>query len=75
MERLRRAFGCTDPDPRVDADRTRHAALVALGDDRTGRWSAVPGALAPEQIVAALWRTAGERPAPARREERPAPAR
>lgn len=61
MDRLRRAFGFTDPDPRVDADRTQHAALVAVGDDRTGRWSAIPGTLAPEQIVAALWRTAGER--------------
>jgi len=64
MERLRRAFGFTDPDPRADADRTRHAALLALGDDRTGRWSAVPGSLEPGRILEALYRTAGERPGP-----------
>ena len=61
MDRLRRAFGFTDPDPRVDADRTQHATLVALGDDRTGRWAAVPGLIPPEQIVEALLRTGGER--------------
>lgn len=61
MERLRRAFGFTDPDPRVDADRTQHASLVALGDDRTGRWAVVPAAIPPAQIVATLWRVAGER--------------
>jgi protein SCO1/2 len=61
MERLRKAFGFTDPDPVIDADRTQHAALVALGDDRTGRWAAVPGAISPREIVEALLRTGGER--------------
>lgn len=71
MEQLRRALRFTDPDPRVDADRTQHAAVVKLGDDRTGRWAAVPGLIAPELIVDALHRTAREPhasywPAPAR---------
>jgi protein SCO1/2 len=60
LEQLRRALRFTDPDPRVDADRTQHAAVVKLGDDRTGRWTAVPGLIAPEQIVDALHRTARE---------------
>lgn len=60
MERLRRALGFSDRDPRVDADRSQHAAVVKVGDDRTGRWGAVPGLIAPEQIVDALHRAAGE---------------
>jgi protein SCO1/2 len=60
LESLRRALGFTDPDPVLDADRTQHATVVKLGDDRTGRWSAVPGLIAPEQIVDALRRTARE---------------
>jgi protein SCO1/2 len=60
LERLRRALGFTDPDPEVDAVRREHAILVKLGDDRSGRWSAVPGLIAPEQIVDALHRTARE---------------
>jgi protein SCO1/2 len=63
LEALRRALGFTDPDPAVDADRTQHAVVVKLGDDRTGRWAAVPGLIAPEQIVDALRRTAREPPA------------
>jgi protein SCO1/2 len=60
MERLRRALGFTDPDPEVDADRTQHAVVVKLGDDRSGRWAAVPGLIAPGQIVDALRRVARE---------------
>jgi protein SCO1/2 len=60
LERLRQVLGFTDPDPVVDADRTQHAIVVKLGDDRTGRWAAVPGVIAPEQIVDALHRAARE---------------
>lgn len=60
MERLRRALRFTDPDPLVDADRTQHALVVKVGDDRTGRWGAVPGVVAPEHIVDALHRAARE---------------
>lgn len=56
LERLRRGLGFTDPDPAVDADRTQHAAVVKLGNDRTGRWAAVPGLIPAEQIVDALRR-------------------
>ncbi len=39
---LRRALGVFDPDPRIDSDRTQHAALLTFGNDVTNRWSAVP---------------------------------
>ncbi len=65
IEAIRRFVGFTDRDPQLDADRTRHTTLVLLGNDRTGRWSSVPALIKPEQIVEALLRTAGERPAAA----------
>jgi protein SCO1/2 len=60
MEHLRQALGFTDPDPVVDADRTNHALVVKVGDDRTGRWGAVPGVIDAELIVDALHRAARE---------------
>lgn len=62
LERLRRFLGFTDPDPRVDADRSQHGALVAMGDDRTGRWQVASTAAGPEQIAQLVLRTAGVRP-------------
>jgi protein SCO1/2 len=60
LEAIRRFVGFTDPDPVIDADRNQHANLVLVGDDRTGRWAAVPALIRPELIVEALLRTAGE---------------
>jgi protein SCO1/2 len=62
LERLRRFLGFTDPDPRVDADRSQHGALVAMGNDRTGRWQVASTAAGPEQIALLALRTAGLRP-------------
>jgi len=62
LERLRRFLGFTDPDPRVDADRSQHGALVAMGNDRTGRWQVASTAAGPEQIARLALRTAGLRP-------------
>ncbi len=62
LERLRRFLGFTDPDPRVDADRSQHGALVAMGDDRTGRWQVASTAAGPEQLARLTLRTAGLRP-------------
>lgn len=59
LETLRRYLGFYDPDPRVDADRSQHGALVAIGDDRRGRWQvASTRASAPELAKLAL-RAAG----------------
>jgi len=62
LERLRRFLGFTDPDPRVDADRSQHGALVAMGNDRTGRWQVASTAAGPEQLALLALRTAGFRP-------------
>ena len=59
LEALRRFFGFTDPDPRIDADRTQHAVLVAIGNEATGRWSAVPSAISADEIVKLTYRTMG----------------
>ena len=62
LEHLRRFLGFTDPDPRVDADRSQHASLVAMGNDRTGRWQVASTDAGPEQIAQLVLRTAGLRP-------------
>jgi protein SCO1/2 len=62
LERLRRFLGFTDPDPRVDSDRTQHAALVAIGDDRSGRWQIASTAAGATQVAGLTLRTAGARP-------------
>ena len=64
LERLRRFLGFTDPDPRIDADRSQHGALVAMGDDRTGRWQVASTAAGPEQLARLALRTAGIHPPP-----------
>jgi protein SCO1/2 len=62
LEELRRRLGFTDPDPKVDADRTQHANLIAFGNDRTGRWAAVPAGISPEQIAEAVLRVTADPP-------------
>ena len=62
LERLRRFLGFTDPDPRVDADRSQHAALVAIGDDRSGRWQVASTEASPNELAKLALRTAGLRP-------------
>ncbi len=61
IEDLRRKLGVYDPDPVVDADLYSHAGLVTFGNDTTGRWSALPGLLPPEQIVRAMLRATRSR--------------
>jgi len=62
LEAVRRFLGFVDPDPALDADRTRHTGLVALGNDRSGRWTSMNALVRPALILEALLRTAGERP-------------
>ena len=56
IEALRHKLGVYDLDPVIDADRTRHAGLVVLGNEPMGRWSAVSGLAKPRQIVEAVER-------------------
>jgi protein SCO1/2 len=58
LDRLRRFLGFTDPDPRVDADRTQHGSLVAMGDDPRGRWQVASTQAGAEALAKLALRTA-----------------
>jgi protein SCO1/2 len=58
LDRLRRFLGFTDPDPRVDADRTQHGSLVAMGDDPRGRWQVASTQAGAEALSKLALRTA-----------------
>jgi len=59
VERLRRGLGLYDLDPVLDADRTQHAALMTIGNDRTNRWTAMPSELAYHDLAETFLRIAG----------------
>ncbi len=62
IEMLRHKLGIYDPDPIIDADKTQHAGIVTYGNERTGKWAAIPALLKPEHIVKALLRVTDPRP-------------
>ena len=59
LEIVRRFLGFVEPDPRRDADRSQHGSLVAIGDDRRGRWQVASTQMGPEQVARLALRTAG----------------
>jgi protein SCO1 len=59
IDELRRSLGVRDPDPSIDRDRTQHGALLTFGNDRTGRWAALPAALRLDYLAAAIRRVTG----------------
>jgi protein SCO1/2 len=61
LELLRRKLGFTDPDPKVDADKTQHGGLIAYGNDAFGRWSMMPSTADPNRIAEAVTRVIGKR--------------
>ncbi len=56
LELLRNRLGFRDPDPKVDADRTQHGAIVVFGNAKMDRWIALPAAAGAERIATALLR-------------------
>lgn len=50
IERLRRPLGFWDPDPKRDADKTSHAGIVVIGNERLDRWTACPALAEPREI-------------------------
>jgi protein SCO1/2 len=60
LELLRRKLGFTDPDPKVDADKTQHGGLIAYGNDKFGRWSMMPSLADPNRIAEAVTRVIGD---------------
>ena len=56
IDQLRRAMGLYDPDPARDADKTQHAGIVVLGNDRTNRWVSLPALMDYRQIAQTVLR-------------------
>jgi protein SCO1 len=63
LEAIRRFLGFVDPDPRVDADRSQHGSLVAMGDDKRGRWQVASTQAGTGTLARLALRTAGIAPA------------
>jgi len=59
VELVRRALGMYDLDPEVDADRSQHAAMIVMGNDRYNRWASAPSGLPVEEIHETCLRIAG----------------
>ncbi len=59
VELVRRALGMYDLDPEVDSDRTQHAAMIVMGNDRYNRWASAPSGLPVEEIHETVLRIAG----------------
>lgn len=59
IEHLRRKLGLVHPDPILDRDRSQHGALVVYGNDRVGRWAAVPALTTPRRILRTIEKALG----------------
>ncbi|WP_435020809.1 SCO family protein [Tundrisphaera sp. TA3] len=56
VDSLRRALGYWDPNPRVDADRSQHAAMLTFGNDRLDRWATMPVGIPERQMIRSIAR-------------------
>ena len=43
IEMLRRKLGFTNPDPKLDVDKSQHVGMVRYGNEALQQWAAVPG--------------------------------
>ncbi len=59
IEQLRRSLELYDLDPVVDADQTRHAAVIMFGNPRSDRWAVLPSALRQPLLVETIRRVCG----------------
>jgi protein SCO1/2 len=51
LERLRQKLGFTNPDPKLDADKSQHIGMVRYGNEALQLWAACPGMANPSWIV------------------------
>ena len=56
IEALRRRLGVFDLDPVIDADRSQHAGVLVLGNDRKQRWTMKPATLTTRFLLQAIQR-------------------
>lgn len=62
IESLRRSLGFYDLDAKVDADITRHAAVLLFGNDQTDRWATSPSRIRDGLIWEPMRRILGTTP-------------
>ncbi|HKX33465.1 MAG TPA: SCO family protein [Blastocatellia bacterium] len=56
IELLRRKLGFTNPDPKLDADKSQHIGMLRYGNEPLQQWAACPGRTNPSWIVkSVLW--------------------
>src|SRR5262245_15661626 len=56
IETLRRKLGFTNPDPKLDADKSQHIGMVRYGNEPLQQWAACPGQANASWIVESiLW--------------------
>jgi len=53
-ELLRRSLGFTDPDPKLDKDKSQHIGNIKFGNERYMLWSACPGMAHAPWIVKSI---------------------
>ncbi|MFY9553210.1 MAG: SCO family protein [Blastocatellia bacterium] len=51
IEVLRRKLGFTNPDPKLDADKSQHVGMVRYGNEALQQWAACPGMANASWIV------------------------
>lgn len=54
IELLRRKLGFVDPNPKVDADKTRHTGLIRYGNERLQLWAACPSQADPKYVAKSI---------------------
>jgi protein SCO1/2 len=59
MERIRRALGFYDLNPRLDSDPTRHDATLLFGNPQADRWATLPAQLRVSLLLETIRRVAG----------------
>lgn len=56
IELLRRKLGFTNPDPKLDADKSQHIGMVRYGNEALQQWAACPGQANASWIVeSVMW--------------------
>jgi protein SCO1 len=74
LELLRRKLGFTNPDPKLDADKSQHIGMVRYGNERLQLWAACPGMANADWIRESIsfvdWPITGPGAAPGKKGER-----
>jgi protein SCO1/2 len=54
IELLRRSLGFTNPDPKLDKDKSQHTGNIRYGNEPLMEWAACPGLAHPEWIAESI---------------------